>query len=213
MHPVTRLYVAGFLCKCAFPVQQHIGEEGPDVGAGWKSLFQKLQAGPPSLGADAGGTEWTSPGMTPDRYRHLHPEWQGPGLRPPSHRPDGFNTTFPNTRMFPQQHHQLTPEQIQMARMTGMALPSVLGATIGGIGSFANGGNPLRGAATGLGTGAGWTLGGMAGNAGAQALGVTDPTMRALIGLGASGAGAFFGNRITGSLVGNKKRRYIEEED
>ena len=116
-------------------------------------------------------------------------------------------------QMFPQQHHQLTPEQIQTARMTGMALPSVLGTIAGGIGSFANGGTPLRGAATGLGTGAGWTLGGMAGNAGAQALGVTDPTMRALIGLGTSGAGAYFGNRITGSLVGTKKRRYIEEED
>lgn len=211
MHPVTRLYVAGFLNKCAFqggPLSLDNMERVDPRLTGITALMDRLKPK-----ADFSHPET----MTIEQFRQKFPNHHG-GLLPPGVKITP-HTPPPGTQMLPgpnspvprAPHHALTPEQIQMAQMTGLALPSVLGATIGGIGSFANGGNPIRGAATGLGTGVGWTLGGMAGNVGARALGVTDPTMRALIGLGTSGAGAFFGNRITGGLVGNKKRRYDDE--
>jgi hypothetical protein len=97
----------------------------------------------------------------------------------------------------------MSPETM---KMISLALPSLAGAGIGGVGSLLGGGNPLRGAATGVGTGLGFTAGGMGGSALASGMGVEDPTMRALISLGGAGIGAYAGNRIAGSLVGNKRR-------
>ena len=142
------------------------------------------------------------PGMSLKEWAEHHPEWKG-GL------------TGPDTRNPHPEQGGLPPSFAQSVReipfSVRAALPAALGAGVGGLGALLGGDNPLRGAGTGIGTGLGFTAGGMLGNAGAQAMGVQDPAMRALLQLGGAGVGAYAGNRIAGSLVGNKRRRSDDE--
>lgn len=99
------------------------------------------------------------------------------------------------------------PSAASLGGLAGALLPTALGGVIGAGGAALGGNNPIRGAATGIGTGLGFTAGGIGGNALANYMQVQDPRARLLLGLGGAGLGAYLGNRVTNKVVGNKKRR------